>query len=258
MIKYAIITIACLPLRFEPSERSEMETQLLFGEVVEIIETKGNWTKVKNFSDKYEGWVDNNNFIYLDENELTYYLQNKVVVTNILTLAKNSKNETFLLPGGSLLPYYDPLNQTFMIKNNIFYLEQPVTSYQPTSENIILLAKQYHHAPYLWGGKTALGIDCSGLSQVVFKMCGIQLPRNADQQSEKGTLVQFIENAQPGDLLFFDNEEGKIIHVGIYMGNNKIIHASGKVRIDSVDSHGIYNIDKAKYTHHLRLIKRIL
>lgn len=258
MLKYAIITIACLPLRFEPSEKSEMETQVLFGELVEIKENIGNWTKVKILADQYEGWVDNKNFIYIDEKNIQPYINPKTVLTSILGVALTPNNEKIILPGGAILPNYDPLNNIFVINEKIFRLIEPNLIFTPEAENIVNLAKQYLNCPYLWGGKTALGIDCSGLTQVVYKMTGIQLPRNASQQAEKGKLISFIEEAKAGDLMFFDNAEGKIIHVGIYLGNHKIIHASGKVRIDSVDNHGIYREELKKYSHTLRLIKRIL
>lgn len=258
MLKYAIITIACLPLRIEPSEKSEMETQVLFGELVEIIESVGNWTKVKILADEYEGWVDNKNFIYIDEKNIQPYIQTKTVLTSILGVALNPNNEKIILPGGAILHNYDPLNNTFIINKKIFHLLETNSTCTPEAENIVNLAKQYLNCPYLWGGKTALGIDCSGLTQVIYKMVGIQLPRNASQQAEVGKLISFIEEAKAGDLMFFDNAEGKIIHVGIYLGNHKIIHASGKVRIDSIDNHGIYREELKKYSHTLRLIKRIL
>jgi len=258
MLKYAIITIACLPLRFEPSEKSEMETQIMFGELVQVLESSGNWAKVKNLNDQYEGWVDNKNFIYLDEKNIQPYLNVKTVLTSTINIAINPKNEKIILPGGGLLPNFNPLNNTFVIEDKIYKLLEPNNQYKPEAQTIVNLAKQYLNCPYLWGGKTALGIDCSGLTQVVYKMVGIQLPRNASQQAEKGKLISFIEEAKPGDLIFFDNAEGKIIHVGVYMGNNKIIHASGSVRIDSVDNHGIYREEIKKYSHTLRMIKRII
>ncbi len=145
----------------------------------------------------------------------------------------------------------------------IIFLQAMSISSKQTAEksiisSIIEFSKSYLNAPYLWGGKSPFGIDCSGFVQVVFKMNGIHLSRDASQQANAGENVSLLDEARPGDLLFFDNDEGDIIHVGILMEDKKIIHASGKVRIDVIDHQGIYNNDIKKYTHKLRLIKRIL
>jgi cell wall-associated NlpC family hydrolase len=116
----------------------------------------------------------------------------------------------------------------------------------------------YLNSPYLWGGRTPFGIDCSGYSQIVYRMCGVDLPRDASQQAEVGDRLSFIEEATPGDLAFFDNNEGRITHVGILLGDNKIIHASGKVRVDRIDHQGIFNDEMHDYSHHLRLITRVI
>ena len=120
------------------------------------------------------------------------------------------------------------------------------------------IAQSLLNVPYQWGGRSPMGMDCSGFTQVVFKILGKKLLRDAWQQAEQGVLVNFIEEIQPGDLVFFDNEEGRIIHVGIALANHKIIHASGCVRIDNLDHHGIYNTETRKYSHNLRIIKRVL
>ena len=102
-----------------------------------------------------------------------------------------------------------------------------------------------------------MGMDCSGFSQVVHRIVGNDLPRDASQQVELGDTISFVEEAQAGDLAFFDNEEGNITHVGICLGGGDIIHASGSVRIDKLDHIGIFNADKGTYSHKLRVIKRI-
>jgi cell wall-associated NlpC family hydrolase len=125
-------------------------------------------------------------------------------------------------------------------------------------DNLVKTAYQYLNSPYLWGGKTPFGIDCSGFTQMVYKLNGYKLLRDASQQSTQGEVLSFIEESEPGDLAFFDNEEGKIIHVGIMLENNYIIHASGKVRIDRLDHLGIYNAEINRHTHRLRVIKKII
>jgi gamma-D-glutamyl-L-lysine dipeptidyl-peptidase len=128
----------------------------------------------------------------------------------------------------------------------------------PSHEIILKLARRYLYAPYLWGGRSPFGIDCSGFTQVVFMMAGLKLKRDASQQVGQGEGVDFAEQAQAADLAFFDNDKGNIVHVGIVMNNNHIIHAAGQVRIDRLDHFGIFNETLGKYTHKLRLIKRFL
>ena len=128
----------------------------------------------------------------------------------------------------------------------------------PSADALIVTALFFQNAPYLWGGRTLFGIDCSGFSQIVFKLNGIKLNRDAWQQAEQGAVVDFLPEAKSGDLAFFDNAEGRIIHVGIMLGTNKIIHASGKVRVDTIDNQGIYNAEMGRYTHKLRIIKRFI
>lgn len=257
MEKYAFVTIACLPLRSEPCEKAEIATQLLFADIVHLIETDGNWSRVHCLFDDYIGWIDNKTLQYFENLEFINNC-NFSVLDNLFSWAYDYNEEKVLLPAGATIYNYNPNDLTFNLNNLQYKLTQPITKYEANSNNILHLAKQFLNCPYLWGGKTAFGIDCSGLVQVVFKIVGIHLLRDAAQQVNHGTTISFLEEAKPADLIFFDNEQGKIVHVGIYMGNNQIIHASGKVRIDEIDNYGIYRKDKKKYTHKLRVIKRII
>ena len=144
------------------------------------------------------------------------------------------------------------------INSNNYEFEGLKTSGIKPKSNIVDTAHMYRSAPYLWGGKTPFGIDCSGFTQMVYKLNGYKLLRDASQQATQGEVLSFIEESEPGDLAFFDNEEGKIIHVGIMLENNYIIHASGKVRIDRLDHLGIYNAELNRHTHRLRVIKKII
>jgi len=133
-----------------------------------------------------------------------------------------------------------------------------ISKEETNSQNLIPLALQYLNAPYLWGGKSILGIDCSGLVQVVFAMSGIQLNRDASEQVESGQAIDSLSETKPGDLAFFENSNGKIIHVGILLNSHQIIHASGWVKVEAIDSTGIVSAQTGEYTHKLRAIKRIV
>jgi cell wall-associated NlpC family hydrolase len=159
-----------------------------------------------------------------------------------------------LLPG-SILPFYS--KNIFLIGHQEYKLEGNHIRMSQAEMNLAEVAVTYLKSPYLWGGKTPFGIDCSGFTQQVFSICGIRLPRDAWQQASCGTAVDHLEDAQPGDLAFFDNDKNRIIHVGIIFEKNKIIHASGEVRIDLLDRKGIWNKDKNLYSHKLRNIQRM-
>ncbi|MEO6167841.1 MAG: C40 family peptidase [Chitinophagales bacterium] len=257
-MNFAICDLSVIPLRASASDKSEMISQLLFGEVVEVQERAKQWLRVRTGADNYDGWIDEKQV-----QPITYKSFKELTSTpNICTLdaieIAHSKFRTLQLLTGSSLPGYS--QHTFRVNEEEFTFNGAVTDPAAShiSQHIPEYALKFLNSPYLWGGRSIFGIDCSGFTNVVFKLAGIQLRRDAWQQSEQGVLVSFIDQARSGDLAFFHNEEGKITHTGILLDNQKIIHASGRVRIDSIDHYGIFNEEQKRYSHQLRLIKRMI
>ena len=255
-----IVTLPLVPLRQTNSERSEMTSQLLFGELVEIREVHERWLFVCNLADNYSGWVDRKMIKILETEELKLLTKSHSfrICVPLSVCKKTTSNETMFLPGGSILSAINENDCVIGDENFKVEASDIFMSNEINAEQIVTLAKQYLNAPYLWGGKSVLGIDCSGLVQLVFSICEIQLPRDASQQVEKGKLVDFLSESTAGDVAFFENDEGKIIHVGILLNPNQIIHASGWVKIENIDKQGIISSKTGEYTHKLKLIKRIL
>lgn len=252
---FGICELANIPLRFEASDRSEIVSQVLFGECFEITETVKNWFKIKLNDDGYEGWIDEKQARQISEEHYSKLIKTPLVLNSDLVEYISAKENTLIpIPLGSSLSFLD-----FPEINIFSYLFEGLKTQdiKPKS-NLVPTAFLYLNAPYLWGGKTPFGIDCSGFTQMVYKLNGHRILRDASQQATLGEPLSFIEESEPGDLAFFDNEEGKIIHVGIIMNDNYIIHASGKVRIDRLDHLGIFNSELNKHTHKLRVIKRII
>ncbi len=252
---FGICNLAIVPVRLEPSHRSEMVSQLLFGEHFEILETAKGWVKIKIYFDSYEGWIDEKQYQQISESEFGM-LSSKDIILNadLIEYISGKDNLLFPIPLASTLSFLD----SHQINTSEFSFEGLKASGTQPKSNILKTAFMYLNTPYLWGGKTPFGIDCSGFVQMVYKLNGYKLFRDAYQQATQGEVLSFIEEAEAGDLAFFDNDEGKIVHVGILMNDNYIIHAHGKVRIDRLDHLGIMNVDTKRHTHKLRVIKKII
>lgn len=255
-MRIGICESAFIPLRAGMSHKTEMLSQILFGEMFEIQIARGDWARIRLLSDNYEGWVDETTITMLEEkDEAITLFENSVICHNTTNLTIN--NENIIIPCGAVLPLG---KNNFHINKNHYKL---TTDFQPLqtdnkTEIIIKTAFSMLNTPYLWGGRTAWGIDCSGFAQFLFSIASIQLPRDASQQVNSGRTLSFISEARPGDLAFFDNEDGIITHVGIIYEPGKVIHASGKVKIETIDHQGIYNKNLKRYTHNLRVVKTIL
>ncbi len=249
-MKYGICHLGVIPLRKENDHKSEQISQLLYGESFKIIDQRKDWYKVRLDWDKYEGWIVQNQAVLIEEKAHRLIQQEAFLASkHLIDFVHLANQQIFPIPLGS------DLRSLSLLEHSIEYIPK---AFPAKREDVIQTAYQFLHAPYLWGGKTPMGIDCSGLTQMVYKIHGIPLKRDAYQQAEQGVSLSFIEESQPGDLAFFDNKEGEIIHVGILLQNHHILHAHGKVRIDRIDQTGIFNSKLQTHSHKLRLIKSIL
>ena len=248
-------------MRREPLERSEMVSQLLLGECLTIIEEKDSWLFVENAFDGYCGWVDAKTITPVSESYFNEYIEHSGYEASheICHAYDMNRGDHILIPIGASLNYYNKETNEFEIADKRYKITSSIdVTNHKRSNQIVDMATALLNTPYLWGGRTVFGIDCSGLTQLLYKIIGIKLPRDASQQVNEGITINFVSEAQPGDLAFFDNDEGAIVHVGVLDGKGNIIHSSGKVRKDIFDQQGIFNNRLGKYTHKLRVIKRII
>ncbi|WP_066219118.1 C40 family peptidase [Formosa haliotis] len=249
-MQYGVCNLSIVPLRFEPNDPSELVSQVLYGEHFKVLEQRKKWSKIRLAFDGYEGWIDNKQYVEITED---IYIQldaeQPKLATDLVEFVNDANNQLYPIPLGS------SLNSLHILKHTH---DGNVSNHIAPKSNLIDTAFMYLNAPYLWGGKTPFGIDCSGFTQMVYKLNGYKIFRDASQQATQGEALSFIEESEAGDLAFFDNNEGVIIHVGIIMNDNYIIHAHGKIRIDRLDHSGIYNVDTKTHTHKLRVIKKII
>ncbi|HQV78522.1 MAG TPA: NlpC/P60 family protein [Chitinophagales bacterium] len=225
------VILSAIPMRLEANDKAEMVNQVLFGETFDVLTKEDKWSKIKLHHDKYVGWIDNKQYQIIDKKTEEIKLKN--VISKVIEKKKN-----IFLPMGSIVD--------FEIKK--------------TNHSLLQTAKSFLNTPYLWGGRCFLGIDCSGFIQIIFRVHHVALQRDAYQQQTQGKRVKF-DLIATNDLVFFQNDAGKIIHVGLAFKEKnklKIIHASGKVRIDLLDERGIFNEETQHYSHIFHSIKRII
>ena len=256
MKNLAICPLSVVPMRKEPSDKSEMVNQVLFGETMDVLDSNEKWYMVKLHHDQYEGWIDKKQIELFTELPSSTPLIN----TAPLFVVRNQNDGFTFLPCGA---YINKVSEnSFSCGKHLFTSSAQELANTIVPTDIALAAMIFLDTPYLWGGRTLMGIDCSGFTQLVYRISGKSLPRDAWQQAQNGTDVAFLEEANTGDLAFFDNSEGKITHVGIVIAQKDsaiktIIHASGKVRLDKLDHQGIFNLETGQYSHNLRMIKRM-
>ncbi len=247
---YGLCNLSIVPLRAEASDTSELVSQILYGEYFIIIKKTKKWSYVRLAHDNYEGWIDNKQYQAVSEDIYHELIEKQARFSaDLVDFVIGENKELIPITAGSSISSCNFLNHRF--EGQVYDSNDLKTEIIPTALNFL-------NAPYLWGGKSPFGIDCSGFTQLIYRMQGFSLLRDASQQATQGESLSFIEESEAGDLAFFDNEEGKIIHVGVLMSNNYIIHAHGKVRIDRIDHSGIFNEELNRHTHKLRVIKRML
>lgn len=258
-MEYGICPLSIVPMRAEPSDLSEMVNQVLFGEAFKIIDQRKLWYRIRLAHDGYEGWIDKKQALVVSEDYYQSLSSTSLPLSGapVDILQSEDHLNHIMVVQGSFLPGLNENDQVKIAQQNYTAPHEIIREKGPKSD-LVEWAYSYLNTPYLWGGRSPFGIDCSGFTQLVYRMIGVSIPRDASQQAQKGEALSFIEEAEPGDLAFFDNNEGKIIHVGILLKDNYIIHASGKVRLDRLDQSGIHNAELRTHTHRLRVIKKIL
>jgi cell wall-associated NlpC family hydrolase len=249
-MQYGLCHLSIIPMRAEPTDSSEQTSQLLYGEFFKVLKRNNNWSLIRASLDNYEGWINNKQYQLIKEEQFeTLEKTPKIFAADLVDFVLKDNQILFSIPIGSLVSTSPSLEHIY---------EGKTSRGSSDKGAIIQFALLFLNAPYQWGGKSPFGIDCSGFVQSVYRLYGKFLPRDAHQQAEMGDSLGFIEESEPGDLVFFDNNEGRIVHVGILMENYHIIHAFGHVRIDRLDQTGIYNADQNTHTHKLRVIKKLV
>lgn len=240
---YGICNLSAIAMRKEARHASEMVSQLLYNETYTVLDKTKDWvlvrTRLGSGDYPYDGWIQAKQLCEISEDELNALKEKKVFLTNKPIVEYKGK---FLSMG---TPLFEPHPDA---------VEMP-SEFHP--ELMVDYAKLLLGAPYLWGGRMTMGLDCSGLTHTCAHLAGLILPRDASQQVKCGDLVYFLQETQPGDLAFFGDEDGVITHVGIVMGGEQIIHCSGQVRIDYLDQTGIFNKEMNEHTHRLQVVKRL-
>lgn len=247
--RHAYCLVSISPVRSDASDASEIETQLLFGEIIKVHSIEAPWAHITTLSDAYSGYIDHKHLFMLSEKEVKRWMDGLDYL--------RAREATLMTPWGAQRicrgSHVPVTSGSFNIGPHEFEWKEPSVDIE---HSILSYAEDYLNTPYLWGGKSPFGIDCSGITQIIYRLFGMNLPRNASEQVECGMEVSF-EDLQAGDLAYFKGKSGKVTHVGILDGNSHIYHASGHVRKDLLTEQGIIHSESGELTHPLHLIKRL-
>lgn len=257
-LDFGVCRLSIVPVRGEAADKAELVTQLFFGEHYEVVSVSKDkkWLKIQIHFDQYEGWIDAKQHHSITKEHFDYINRADFKITTDITTSILYNKNPLTIVMGSIIPISG--SELFKMEEQFaFNGESKSMGLKRDAEFLKITAQKYLNAPYQWGGKSPFGIDCSGFIQMVFKINGYKLFRDASQQTKQGKLIQ-VKDAEQGDLAFFKSKEDKITHVGMILADSKIIHASGKVRIDHFNEEGILNSDSKVYSHQLASIRRIL
>lgn len=253
-MQYGIIQVPLSPVRKYPDHPYEMTNQLVYGEAIEILEEqKSEWISIKSMYDGYEGWITKSHIM---TTEVPMNNLNETFITTEIITHIKEQNTSIYLPFGSFI-HRSPIHSSILSPSDFTINSLKTFKQTPSINSYQDLLYKWLNAPYLWGGKSVLGIDCSGFVQNFYKELGIILPRDAYQQALEGTTISHLKDVQIGDLAFFETNH-KITHVGVVLNSTSIIHAAGKVRIDTLNDDGIVHVEANTRTHQLNCIKRII
>lgn len=257
---YGINLLSIVPIRAEAKEESEQTTQLLFGETFTVLEEQPKWLKIQTHHDAYKGWIDRKIPTIMGDDEYHTLAGEREYLVDSQIAYLEEDDVHFPIVLGSSLPGFNEKDFTLHINNHTFSFQglYKLSEPQASGELLVKNAMRFRRAPYLWGGRSVFGVDCSGFMQIVFKMCGFLLPRDSYQQAEKGYKPAPGEQPGAGDLAFFTNSKGKIAHVGMLINPNEIIHVHGNVHVDDFNEKGIINKKTGEHTHKLAEIKRYI
>lgn len=255
---FGVCRLSIIPVRGEPNDKAELVTQLLFGDHYEVISISKDkkWVQIRIYFDQYEGWIDAKQHHIISKEYFEYFNRADFKITTDITSSILYNKNPIVIVMGSIIPI--STSELFKMEEQFaFNGEAKSIGQKRDAEYLRSTSFRYLNAPYLWGGKSPFGIDCSGFIQMVYKINGYRLGRDASQQAKQGKAISYAETV-PGDLAFFRNVEGKISHVGLILADNKIIHASGRVRIDQLTEEGIIHSETKALTHTFAHIRRIL
>jgi hypothetical protein len=259
-LDFAWCAMPIAPVKKSPEHRSELVTQLLFGDVVQVLEKTGVWVKIKILHDNYEGYVIAMQLSKISLSEAEHYEKHYALINVLSTSAENGHIPLTMgcrIPIALIQNIGEQIHVKLPYPKTLIIPKKDVVFNNVSTSKVAEIAKQFLYAPYLWGGKSVFGLDCSGFTQIIFRMMGIIIYRDAYQQATQGKTVSSLSQAQIGDLIFFRKPDGtKISHVGIYLGKNEVIHSAGYVHIGKVDEIGLQSVYQKGYSHKLVSISR--